>query len=182
VSHRNTTALWLLLTLAWTTNMFWLSTDTFSGDQSRPLLARLLGTLHISLSPDSFAMLHAAVRKLAHVFEYAVLALLLYGTRRRQSRVPSAGWHPKIARWCFAACAVYSLADELHQLFAASRGASLTDCGLDVAGAALGILLTYFVTKIPRGARLQACGAPSGPGIRADVSWPTPNPPAGVPR
>ena len=38
---------------------------------------------------------------------------------------------------------LYSLGDEYHQSFVPGRGASLVDCGIDTAGALIGLVLLY---------------------------------------
>jgi VanZ family protein len=124
--------IWRLIALAWALNMFWMSTETFSGDRSRPLLASLLDLLHINLSAITFGFLHTLLRKLAHVSEYAILASLLYLSLLGRGYA---------GRWCIVACSVFSLADELHQSFVPSRGPSLIDCAIDVTGAVIGLIL-----------------------------------------
>jgi VanZ family protein len=77
-------------------------------------------------------------RKGAHVFEYAVLAILIYGfIRKRYS-------HESI--WVLGVLAVfgatlYGITDELHQYFTPYRGARISDVGIDFLGALLGMLL-----------------------------------------
>ena len=119
---------WWFLALAWAVNMFWMSTESFGVEQTRPLLARLLDLLHIHLSAAAFGVLHTATRKLAHGVEYAVLALFLYRCFQSRAR-------------CLLVCAAYSLTDELHQVFVRGRGPSLFDCAIDMAGAAIGLLV-----------------------------------------
>lgn len=137
---RLTSVVWWTLTFGWAIQIFWLSTATFNPRFSALLLAQVLGFLHLSVSPPTFGLLHAALRKLAHLVEYAVFALLLYG--------PSVGegrryWRPRRALVCILAAAAYSLTDEFHQIFAAGRHASLLDCGLDTTAAAMAMLLPY---------------------------------------
>lgn len=137
---RNNNALWFLLALAWAANMFWLSTDTFSSEHTHPVLSRLLYRVHIHLAPPVLDATHTVIRKLAHVGEYAVLALLLY---------PSLSGRKHAARWVLLACLAYAFTDELHQAFVPGRGPSLIDCAIDVAGAALGALLIHVFRHGP---------------------------------
>jgi VanZ family protein len=67
------------------------------------------------------------LRKLAHVFEYAVLGALLARALRR----------PGLA---FALAVLYAASDELHQTFVPGRHGSPVDVAIDSAGIALGIL------------------------------------------
>jgi len=143
-SHGPRISVWWLLSFLWVAKMFWMSTGVFSGDLSRPLLARLLDLLRIDLSAAAFGVLHILLRKSAHLFEYAVFSFLLYRALGDRDRL---SWQPHIARWCILAGAVYSLSDEFHQAFVRGRGASLVDCAIDTAGAALAMLVVYGVTR-----------------------------------
>ena len=133
-----TTMLWWILTLGWAGLIFYLSTRNFSPDFSRGLLGWILDILHLQVSWGSFELLHTLLRKLAHLTEYAIFALLLYG-------FPPEGrlyqWRPSRALVCVAIAAAYSLTDEFHQLFVPGRHGSLRDCGLDTIGATVAMLV-----------------------------------------
>lgn len=88
-------------------------------------------------------VIEGAVRKGAHMAEYAILAVLLYVwigrwemTRLRRS----------IAALCMGA--LYACSDEFHQLFVAGRAGSLGDVLIDSAGVALGILFFLLIEHI----------------------------------
>jgi len=132
--------IWALLTLVWSANMFWMSTESFSSSETRGVLMQILDLLDLRLSQFSLGTLHTIMRKSAHVFEYAVLACLLYRALEG-SKEPR--WQPQAARWCLVACVAFSFSDEFHQLFVRGRGASLTDCGIDIIGVVVGMLLVY---------------------------------------
>lgn len=81
------------------------------------------------------ALFDLILRKLAHVGEYAVLALLLVQALRLH------GLSPKRAV-LMAACisALYAVSDEVHQTFVPGRNGVWRDVGIDavgIAGAAL---------------------------------------------
>ncbi len=118
----------------WAVVIFVMSTDSMSAEHTRRILEPIFRSFYPSLSPEAFELVHHAVRKLAHVTEYVVFAVLLdRGFRRDSPLAPS--------RAPFAALAVamlYSLSDEGHQLVVASRTPSLYDCGIDSFGAVLG--------------------------------------------
>jgi len=137
--------LWWALTLGWAALIFHLSTRTYSPDFSQVVLAGALHLLHLRISPGTFGFLHALLRKLAHVIEYAIFALFLYGPPGEQSQ---ALWRPRRAVICILVAAVYSLTDEFHQLFVPGRHASLLDCGLDTMGASLAMLVPYTRRQI----------------------------------
>lgn len=78
------------------------------------------------------------IRKLAHMTEYAVLAMLLalhlgsyaFGSKNLQLRL--------LLAWLIAAA--YAATDEVHQLFVDGRSGSFVDVCIDSAGAFLGVL------------------------------------------
>lgn len=121
-------ALWWLATVAWAGEIFYLSTPKFGASLSLSLVTELLRSLHLNASAHTLHMLNALLRKSAHLTEYAIFSALLYGSLRGKNRWR---WQPRVARWCVAAAAVYSLSDEFHQAFSPGRGASLIDCGID---------------------------------------------------
>lgn len=85
------------------------------------------------------------VRKAAHMTEYAILGLLsfaFYG-----------GFGVCGKKWYLAAlltALVYAATDEFHQLFVPGRSGQLKDVCIDTAGAALGLIILYFIRKIAR--------------------------------
>jgi VanZ family protein len=124
-----------------------LSTGAYSGSVTSWLLAQLLLSLHIHLTPQTFATVHFLIRKLAHCTEYAIFGLLLYHSF--EPRHPER-WDTRGALGALLVAGLFSLADEYHQSFVPGRTASLADCGIDTAGALSGMVLLYA------GRRLQA--------------------------
>lgn len=137
--------LWWVTTVAWAALIFYFSTRTFSPDFTHGVLAWTFDRLHIHVSLRTFNLLHALLRKLAHVTEYGIFALLLYGLPGKEGR---GLWVPRRAIFCILGAAAYSLTDEFHQLFVPGRHGSLLDCGLDTAGAALAMLVLYAQVHI----------------------------------
>jgi VanZ family protein len=131
--------------LAWAALIFYLSTQAFGPDLSRALLAWTLDLLHLPVSGGIFHLLHLLLRGLAHLVEYAILALLLYGLPGEKNR---GLWRPRRAMFCIMVATVYSLTDEFHQLFVPGRHGSLLDCGLDAIGAAMAMLVPYTQEQI----------------------------------
>jgi VanZ family protein len=134
------TVFWWALTLAWAALIFYLSTQSLTPHFSQALLARILHFLHLRVSAGTFGFLHALLRKLAHLTEYAIFALLLYGVPGEQNKLL---WRPRRAVICILLAAAYSLTDEYHQLHVPGRHASLLDCALDTFGASLAMLVPY---------------------------------------
>jgi VanZ family protein len=139
------TVFWWALTVAWAGLIFYLSTQSFTPHFSQALLARTLHLLHLHVSPKTFGFLHTLLRKLAHLTEYGILALLLYGVPGEQSQLL---WRPWRAVVCILVAAAYSLTDEYHQFRIPGRHASLLDCALDTVGASLAMLMLYTRKQI----------------------------------
>jgi VanZ family protein len=114
-----------------------MSTDKLSAEHTRVWIEPVIRFVLPHLTAQAFALVHDSLRKLAHVSEYAVFAWLLDRALRLDSPVPSVR-APIVA---LAIAMVYSLTDEGHQWFVASRGASSVDCILDTLGAAVGAQL-----------------------------------------
>ena len=131
---------WWLTTLAWAVEIFYLSTPTFRGSLSHTLLTQMLERLHLSIAPDTVDVFDSILRKLAHLTEYSIFGLLLYGCFSGSKRFV---WRPRVAFWCMLAASAYSVTDELHQVFSPGRHARLIDCGIDTTGAAIAMLLVY---------------------------------------
>lgn len=128
--------------IAWAGVIFLLSTDTFSAQHTASILESILRWIRPELTARQFAVIHYFVRKSAHFSEYFVFCLLLY----RAVRGGRTGW-----RWSWGIGALffaagYSLLDEIHQAFVASRTASPYDSLLDTTGAfvAMGVLWLWF--------------------------------------
>ena len=129
-----------VVTAAWAGNIWLLSTGSFSGSVTGWLLAQLLLSLHIHLTPPTFATIHFLIRKLAHCCEYAIFALLLYHSF--EPRNPR-DWNARSAFGALLIAGLFSLTDEYHQSFVPGRTASLVDSGIDTAGALLALVLLY---------------------------------------
>ena len=92
----------------------------------------------------SFFRLHLGsdlVRTLAHFSEYAALGFLtlnmLYSYRGKISLAASV-----------IICALYSLSDEIHQIFIPGRAFQLSDLCIDCLGALLGIVLCLTFIRL----------------------------------
>jgi len=69
---------WRLITLAWLLNMFWMSTEHFSGVHSESILRVMLRLLDFGVSPNTLNLVNSVLRKVAHGTEYAILGFLVY--------------------------------------------------------------------------------------------------------
>ena len=128
------TVIWLRAwwpALVWAGVIFSMSTDAFSSEHTASVLEPMLKWVVRSLTEEQFEAIHHLIRKSAHFTEYFIFCLLLY----RGVRLGREGW-----RWTWGVAALscaagYSLLDEIHQAFVASRTASAYDSLLDSVGA-----------------------------------------------
>jgi len=129
---------WLPL-LIWIGVIFVGSTDLMSAEHTSRFLVPILHWLKPDMAPETLRSIHFAMRKSAHVFEYAILALLLWRALRSGSAM-----RPKMSMLVAAVllgCAVFAASDEFHQSFVKSRTPSVRDVLLDIAGALFGLLI-----------------------------------------
>ena len=115
--------------------IFWMSTETFSSERTFSVVRAIITFLVPGLSDKEVDLIHAIIRKLAHVVEYLILGFLLFRAFRGRS---SAWWS---WRWFFLATIVvllWAASDEFHQSFVSTRTASIVDVGIDIVGGILG--------------------------------------------
>jgi VanZ family protein len=114
--------------------IFWMSTGSFSSDNTSRIIEPILYSLFPGMSPDDVAFLHGLIRNAGHVIEYFILSLLLFRAFRGACLQI---WQ---LSWSIAAMGVvvmYALSDEFHQSFVDTRTASLFDAGIDSIGGIL---------------------------------------------
>jgi VanZ family protein len=128
--------------------MFTASTDIGSAEHTGSLLEPLVRFFVPDLAPGTFDLIHVAIRKTAHLTEYAILAVLLLrgfqaGAGRR---LGAGGWRALSMAWLLAAA--FAASDEFHQRFVESRGPSPRDVLIDVVGATMGLAIVVAVTRV----------------------------------
>ena len=142
---------WLPL-LIWLGVMFLGSTDLMSAQHTSRFIVPFLRWLNPHISWAAINTIHTVIRKLGHVSEYAILALLLWRAVRSGSAL-----HMKMSLLFGAvllASAFFAASDEFHQSFVRSRTPSVRDVLLDVAGAFLGLLIgASFAQRHPKQTR-----------------------------
>jgi VanZ family protein len=118
------------------------STDLMSVEHTSRIIGPFLHWLYPTISPLTILRVQFFMRKVAHVSEYAVLAVLLYRafvhTTLKGRRAFSAGL-------VLLLCAAYAATDEFHQSFVPSRTATLRDVMIDVCGATLAVILYWSI-------------------------------------
>lgn len=88
------------------------------------------------------------VRKSAHFSEYLILGLLMYLAFRLHNISSK-----KQILLSLAVSLLYSISDELHQLFVPGRGSRFTDVLIDFSGICVGVFLTMLVVQKKSGYR-----------------------------
>lgn len=144
--------------ICWLALIFVASTDLMSAQHTSRFIGHFLRWINPDVSLETVRTVQFAIRKAAHVTEYAILALLFF--RALQSGTTrSFGRNAAIT---LVVCGIYAALDEYHQSFVASRTGSPGDVVIDTLGAGLGILLYgWTLVRIRRaGARVAFAEAP----------------------
>jgi VanZ family protein len=142
----------IILTVLWMLLIFSLSSQTanesskLSGEFINNGLS-FLGFNFIETLASNIAVfdrIQFIVRKLAHMFLYTILSILVsliavtYDFRQDNKAIFS-----------FAVCFLYAISDEIHQLFIGGRSGRIFDVGVDTIGIVIGIMLVFRIwTKI----------------------------------
>ncbi len=126
---------WLPVVL-WASVIWTFSTGWFDGAGTGGFLLPLLGALLPFLEPDALEWIHQALRKTAHLVEFAILALLLARALDRPERTWL--W---LGVTTVGGCLLWAALDEVHQSFVPTRVGALQDVLLDTAGAGVGFLV-----------------------------------------
>lgn len=81
-------------------------------------------------------------RKICHFSEYFILSILILFSLRLSniSIIKSI-----IITICF--CIIFSISDEIHQMFVTDRSPLIIDCFIDILGSSLFLILYYLRTK-----------------------------------
>ena len=147
--------------VAWLVFISYASSDNFSAANTSRIIGPVVLWLFPNTSPETLAVIHFVVRKIAHFTEYAILAYLAARAFRTSPR-------PALAsRWFLAAfvlIAIYALLDEYHQSYVPSRTASIYDSLIDMSGGLVMLLILRHRSK-------NARGTSNNPGLSAYNSF-----------
>jgi VanZ family protein len=137
----------------WMAVIFSASSDSQSGHRSSQIIGPIVRWLIPGISKSAEERIVAVVRKLAHVMEYAVLAVLLWRARRGTSKQQNIGWLHAHARFAIVVTVLYAITDELHQILVPNRGPGIGDVLLDTAGGLVGLLVVWLWFRFKGDAR-----------------------------
>jgi VanZ family protein len=107
-----------------------LGSGAASMSETSRFIRPLLEFLFPNADADTLYLYHAAIRKLAHIFQYGILGLLAH-------RAFSALKRPFVLALCYVA--VVAITDEVHQSYDPSRTATPFDVLIDLVGAFLAL-------------------------------------------
>jgi VanZ family protein len=133
--------------LIWMIIIFSASSDRMSFGHSSRIIAPILHWLFPAISDDSAHSIVFAVRKVAHVTEYAILALLVWRAFRKPSAANPRPWLWSQAGAALLFVALYATSDEVHQAFVPTRQGSVWDVFLDTIGGAFGLLFLRIIGR-----------------------------------
>jgi VanZ family protein len=127
--------------------IFSASGDKQSFQHSSRIVGPFLHWLLPNLSEHAVYNAVIAARKCAHLTEYAILAILTWRAVRKPLWRDTRPWRWSEAGAALWVAALYAATDEFHQTFVASREGCLRDVLIDSSGAAIGLLVLYFLGR-----------------------------------
>jgi VanZ family protein len=131
--------------IAWACLISGLSTDTFSSEHTSAFIIPALHWLFPHAGAATLYLMHAIIRKCAHLTEYFIFSIFLLKVLRGKD----SGWTLRWAIWVVVIVLGYAALDEFHQLFVPSRHASPWDALLDTTGAVIAqvVLWLWYLPK-----------------------------------
>ena len=131
--------------LMWLGVMFVGSTGLLSAEQTSRFFVPFLRWLKPDIATETLAQIHFYVRKLGHISEYAILAMLLWRAVRSATNLRMKKSIVFVAVWL--ACGIFAASDEFHQTFIASRTATSSDVAIDLCGAFIGLIISSIFAR-----------------------------------
>jgi VanZ family protein len=123
-------ALWLAIVL-------FMGASYFAANKTAVFILPILKFLAPHASIRQLHAIHTGIRKIAHVTEYAILAVLWF-----KALVLSARRTPRVAAWvALSVCLLCAFADEAHQSTLPMRTGSASDFVIDSLGAVAALIL-----------------------------------------
>ncbi len=117
--------------LLWLVIVLFLGSTYFAAQETGPYVLPFLKWLMPGAPSGQLQAIHLVLRKLSHIAEYAVLALLWFKAVHRVGRRT-----PRTAAWvALSVCLVCAFADEAHQSTLLTRQGSVRDFVIDAFGA-----------------------------------------------
>jgi VanZ family protein len=134
----------LVAGLIWVGLIFIGSTDMLSAEYTSRFFVPFLRWLDPHISWVAINTIHTMIRKLGHVTEYAILAVLLWravgGSQSFKAKTPI------LSVLVWLTCALFAVSDEFHQSLVPSRTPSARDVIADICGATIGLAICWLFT------------------------------------
>jgi VanZ family protein len=122
------------------------SSHYFSSAETSKILIPFLHWIFPAASAHTLSRIHTAIRKMAHVTEFAVFSIAVFhGVRGARY-----GWRLKWALITLIIAVSYAGLDEWHQSFVPMREARFRDVLIDSTGALLAQVLVWIYAKLHR--------------------------------
>lgn len=120
--------------------IFSASTGAMSSQRTSRLIGPFLRWLNPATTDQTIYRVQYAIRKGAHLTEYAILSLLVWRALRKPTPQDSRPWNWQPAVLAVLIAGAYAATDEFHQSFVPSREGRWQDVLIDTTGAALGMI------------------------------------------
>ena len=133
--------------LIWMAVIFCGSSDPASFQRSSRIIEPFLRWLLPNISAASVHAVVVAVRKTAHLTEYALLTLLLWRALASRLNQELRAWRWTEATWALVLVILYAASDEFHQSFVPSRDASVRDVLIDTLGGLLALIFLWILGR-----------------------------------
>ena len=131
--------------IVWMALIFLGSTDMLSAEHTSCFLVPFLRWIDPQISFAALNAIQLGIRKLGHLTEYAILAMLLWRALRGGTR-----WQMQMSILfliAWVACAIFAASDEFHQSFVPSRMSSPHDVIIDICGALIGLAICWAFAR-----------------------------------
>ena len=133
--------------IIWCCIICWMSTETFSSEQTSRFIMPVIHFLFHWLSPQGADLMHWMIRKSGHFTVYFIFGLLLfrafYGVSLQKRSL-------YLAVYSVIILIFFAMIDELHQSFIPSRTCLLSDVAIDSAGGIFAQVAIVFRKKTIR--------------------------------
>lgn len=134
------------LAVLWLMVVLFLGSAQFGPKQTQQQIVPTLRTLAPWMATSGVDAIHALLRKLSHLTEYAILALVwLRAFRAQRFTLKTASWA------ALAVCLACAIVDEAHQASVPGRHGSVRDVALDSLGAVAMVIVVRSRKQVTDG-------------------------------
>jgi VanZ family protein len=132
------------LVVVWAIVIFCFSTAPFASSKTSQVIGPILTWVMPSITGHQLDVVHLLVRKLGHLSEYFIFALLVHRALAHQDQ---SGSRRRQLVWTLLTVCLYAATDEWHQSFVPGRTASAGDVLLDSVGGFCGSICFNWVHR-----------------------------------